>query len=373
MRVLQISKFFPPEHGGIEVCAREIAEGLTDAGIANDVLCCARGRATVRERAPSGYSVVRAGSLGQLHAMSVAPALVGETGRMAADRDVLHVHMPDPMAALAVWRTRPRARLVLHWHSDVIRQRIALRAYAPLQRWLLARADAIVATSAPYAAASATLAPWRDKLAVIPLGISDNAARSRSDRVAALRAGHAGKKMVFALGRMASYKGFEVLIEAAARLGDGCVVRIGGAGPRLDRYRAQVARLGLGERVQLLGPMSDDELITHLHAADLFCLPSTTRAEAFGVAMLEAMAAGRPVVASDIAGSGVPWVNRHGETGLNVPVGDAAALAAGIGQVLDDTALAARMGAAARSRYEREFTAARMTRRFIDLYQRLAA
>lgn len=373
MRLLQISKFFPPEHGGIEACARELAEGFSAAGIANDVLCCARGRATLRERAAAGYGVVRAGSLGLLHSTSMAPALIAETRRAAGDYDVLHVHMPDPMAALAVWRARPRGKLVLHWHSDVVRQRLALKLYGPLQRWLLARADAIVATSEPYAAASRALAPWRDKLAVIPVGIGDNAARLRTDRVAALKACHAGKKIVFALGRMASYKGFDVLIEAAARLSDDRVVLIGGAGPLLDRYRAQVDRLGLAERVRLLGPMTDDDLITHLHGADVFCLPSITRAEAFGVAMLEAMAAGRPVVASDIPGSGVPWVNQDGVTGFNVRLGDAPALAQAIERVLGDDALAARMGAASRQRYRSEFTAAAMTRRFIDLYGRLAA
>jgi hypothetical protein len=59
-------------------------------------------------------------------------------------------------------------RIVLHWHSDVVRQRLMMPLYAPLQRWLLARADAVIATSPPYAEASATLAPWRGKVHVIP-------------------------------------------------------------------------------------------------------------------------------------------------------------------------------------------------------------
>ena len=72
------------------------------------------------------------------------------------------------------------------------------------------------------------------------------------------------------------------------------------------------------------GHINDHELASHFEACDIFCMSSTVRAEAYGVAMLEAMMMGKPAVASDIAGSGVPWVNRHGETGLNVPPATAA-------------------------------------------------
>lgn len=371
MKVLQLSKFFPPIYGGIETVTWELAEGLQAAGAAVDVLCSNQVPRTLRETAPAGYGIVRAGSWGQLLSTSMAPPMVLELLRRRGAYDVVHAHMPDPMAAVALWATRPRARVVVHWHSDVIRQRRALALYRPLQDWLLDRADAIIATSDAYARASSPLAPWLGKVAVVPIGMSDNRPQACRLRAAEVRQRVRGRHLVFALGRMTYYKGFEVLIEAAKQLPDDCAVIIGGHGELLDDYRHRVARAGLGGKVHLPGHIPDDELASYFEACDVFCMPSTLRAEAYGVAMVEAMAVGRPVVASDIIGSGVPWVNLHGRTGLNVPVGDASALAAALVRLLSDDAWRHELGRGARRRYEEEFSAARMTQRVLALYRSL--
>ena len=151
------------------------------------------------------------------------------------------------MAALALRLVQPRALVVVHWHSDIVRQRMSRRLYEPLQRWMLDRADAIVATSENYAGSSPVLQRWRSKVTVIPIGIGDGSGRSSGKRVAALRTFHSGKKIVFALGRMTYYKGFDALIDAAALLPDDCVVVIAGGGALLDRFRARVVALRLDQ------------------------------------------------------------------------------------------------------------------------------
>lgn len=370
-RVLQLAKFYPPEHGGIEAVVQRLSEELHARQWPLTVLCAHRHWRSRDETTPSGIRVVRAGAWGTLLSTSVAPSLMGWTRRLAAQAHIVHVHMPNPLAALALWRARPTARLVVHWHSDVVSQPRALHLYEPLQRWLLARADAVVATSPVYLEHSPALQPWRAKVAVIPLGICDNACLTDPARVAALRARWPGRKIILALGRMAPYKGFDVLVEAAARLPDEAVVLVAGGGALLPRHRARVQALGLGARVHFLGPVSDDELHTLHCAADIFCMPSLSRAEAFGVAQLEAMCAARPVVCSDVPGSGLAWVNRAGETGLTVPPGSPDALAAALGRLLGDDALRMRLGAAARRRYLDHFTASAMVDATAALYRRL--
>ena len=101
-QVLQLSKFYPPVMGGIETVAWEITEGLNRAGTATDVLCSHHAPTTVVERASRGYRVVRASSWGRLLSTSVAPAMLGVLRRLRDDYDVIHLHMPDPMAAMAV-------------------------------------------------------------------------------------------------------------------------------------------------------------------------------------------------------------------------------------------------------------------------------
>lgn len=372
MKVLQVSKFYWPVRGGIESAVFELTEGLNRAGLRTDVLCAHQQAVSETDHFDVGYQVVRAASLGMLLSTSMAPAMVSHLRRLVPDHDVLHLHMPDPMAALALYLVRPRCRVVVHWHSDVIRQRKALKLYGPLQTWLLARADAIVATSQAYVDASAPLQPWRSKVQVIPIGISDSHFRADHVRAAEIRRQYRGRKLVFSLGRMTYYKGFDVLIEAAAALPDDTAVLIGGTGELIDRFRADVARRGLAGKVHLLGEIPEADLPSHFEACDVFCLPSKSRSEAYGIAMVEAMMMGKPIVAADIAGSGVPWVNEPGVTGLNVPVGQPAALAHALAQLLADAPLRQRFGGAARRRYLDEFTAERMTARTIELYHGLA-
>jgi len=373
LKVLHLCKFFPPEPGGMEAVVFELAEGLARRGVDLDVLCAGRERQTVVETRPAGYRVTRAGSWGSFLATSVAPALLGRLRELQQGRDLIHVHMPDPLAALALWHQPTSARVVVHWHSDVVRQRIARRLYEPLQQWLLSRADAIVATSEPYAASSPWLKRWSAKTTVVPIGIGDNADRRDAAAAEAIRRRFGNRRIVFSLGRMSQYKGFDVLIDAAARLPEHCVVVVGGDGELLERHRREVARRGLADRIEFVGRISDQELPAYYQAAHVFCLASTLRSEAYGVAIVEAMAMSTPVVATDIAGSGVPWVNQSGVTGKNVPPGDSKALAEALTEIIDDEALAARYAHAARKRYLKQLTAAAMVDATARLYERVLA
>jgi rhamnosyl/mannosyltransferase len=373
MKVLQLCKFFPPVAGGMESVVFELAEGLAGRGVEVDVLCADLGPQTVTERRAAGYRVTRVGSWGRLLATSVAPALFGEFRRARQGCDIVHVHMPDPLAALALWLAPPSARLVVHWHSDVVRQRIGRIFYAPLQRWLLGRADAVIATSAAYAAASPWLRRWAGKTIVVPIGIGDNAGRRNAAAAEAIRQRFGNRRIVFSLGRMSPYKGFDVLIDAAARLPGHSVVVVGGEGEMFERHRQSVVARGLTDKIVFVGRISDEELPAYFEAAHVFCLASTLRSEAYGVVLVEAMAMGVPVVATDIAGSGVPWVNESGVTGLNVPVGDSKALADALMTIIDDQTLAERFSAAGRRRYLEHFTASAMVDSTLRLYRTLAA
>jgi rhamnosyl/mannosyltransferase len=372
VRVLQLSKFYPPDHGGIEAVARDLSAGLVRAGVQVDVLCASKRRQRVDEVDALGVRVVRAGSFGLWLSTSMAPGLVRELMRRRAEAEVVHVHMPDPLAALAVWAARPTGRVVLHWHSDVVRQRLSRRIYAPLERWLLDRADAVIATSPPYAQSSPSLRRVARKVVVIPIGAPPPVPPS-ARRLERIRQRHGGRRIVFALGRMTYYKGFDVLVAAAQGLPDDVVVVIGGGGADLPRFRALAERAGLTERVRFVGPLSADSVEAYFRLAEVFCMSSTVRAEAYGVAVLEAMARGLPVVATDIPGSGLGWLHQDGITGLRVPPGDPDALARAIKQLLAAPELRARFGQAGQARWAEHFTAETMADQTLALYHRLLA
>jgi rhamnosyl/mannosyltransferase len=371
-RLLQLSKYFPPVDGGIEVIAFELTQGLRALGFATDVLCTDTGGRTVRER-QAGGEVVRAGVLGIALSTPMSPALVLELLRARSRHDVIHLHAPNPMATLALWIARPRARIVVHWHSDVIRQQRAMRLFEPLQTWLLTQASAVIATSERYFDHSPWLQPFANKVRIVPLGI--DVARHRAApaevarKVEALRVRYEGRPIVFSLGRMVPYKGFDDLIEAARRLRSDALVIVGGGGELHQAHRARVRELGLERRIRFVGRLCREDVEAHLSLACAYCLPSNTRAEAFGVAMLEAMALGVPVVATRIEGSGVPWVNQDGVTGYNVEVGNADAMAEALDALARDPARVRTLGDAARRRYLEHFTADRMVATTIGIYR----
>jgi rhamnosyl/mannosyltransferase len=370
MKVLQLSKFYPPFRGGIETAVHALTEGLVSLGISVEVLCSGTRRETQRDEFP-GYRVTRAGSWGRVLSTSMAPELIREMRRRRFTQDVIHVHMPDPMAALALYLNRPDARIVVHWHSDVIRQKISRKLYEPLQTWLLQTADAVVVTTQTYADASGPLQAWLPKLHIIPIGIRDDSAGVNPRRVQAVRRALGGRRLVLAMGRLASYKGFDVLLNAACALPDDHAVVLIGEGECRAALQQQIARHGLHDKVLLTGELDAEDVHAYLAVCDVFCMPSISRAESFGLAMVEAMSFGKPVVATDIPGSGTPNVNIDGRTGYNVPVGMPSALAAALCRVTTQPMMAHAMGQAGRQRFLAEYTADKMTRRTLALYEQV--
>jgi glycosyltransferase involved in cell wall biosynthesis len=143
-----------------------------------------------------------------------------------------------------------------------------------------------------------------------------------------------------------------------------------GTGPLRADLERQIAALGATDKVILAGRQSDAALHALFRRSELFCLSSIERSEAFGVVLVEAMSHGLPIVATQIEGSGVSWVNQDGVTGLNVPVGDPQALADACNQILSSPELRERFARGARQRFEREFAEQVSVDRMLDVYSR---
>lgn len=203
------------------------------------------------------------------------------------------------------------------------------------------------------------------RVVVIHNGIPLEPFEQRTSAEAVPREENGGRPAVaLAVGRLVRRKGFHDLIAAAALLPD-VQVRVAGDGAERAALEAQAAELGLSERVQFLGQR--DDVPELLRACDVFVLPS--QFEGHPLAALEAMAAGRAVVATDSGGTREAVL--HGETGLLVPPGDAVALADAVRDLVADRARARRMGEAGRARVRQEFGASLMAERVTQLYDRL--
>jgi glycosyltransferase involved in cell wall biosynthesis len=367
VRLLQAGKAYHPHIGGIETVMRHVAEGAARARWDSRVLV-AGDRLRTEQQPVAGVDVVRTASAGRVLSLPLAPGYGRALRREAAD--ALIVHEPTLLAALATLGHRREirrrfGRILVWWHSDIVRQGWAGPAYRPVLDGLLDVADEILVATPNHVTSSDTLPRYRDKTTVVPYGI--DVARyemdpERAARVAARRAGLPDAPLVVYAGRLARYKGIGELV-AAMELVPNAHLVVAGRGPCEPLVReSELHRAG---RVTLLPHLDDEAFADLMWAADVFALPSTQPSEAFGIVQLEAMVCGTPVVSFDLP-TGVTWVNRHGETGLVAPLGDVSAYAAAIRELLDDDALRSRLGQQAQDRVTRELTVDHMVERTLE-------
>lgn len=366
MRVLQLGKFHPI-FGGVEKVMYDLTMGL-----GCDMLCASsdKRREFNTISLDGGGRIFVAPTLFKASGTMIAPTMVSWLKRHAREYDLIDIHHPDPMAGLALRLSRFKGKVILHWHSDIIGKGVFCFLYKPIQNWLVRRADKIVGTTPVYVSESPDLKDVQDKTTFIPIGIEP--LRTEGESVEKIRRELEGKKLVFSLGRLIPYKGYEHLIRAASYLPDEYRVVIGGSGPLRNRLQDEIDRLGLSGKVTLAGYMKEEDLPAWFAAADVFVLPSVTKNEAFGIVQIEAMSVGTPVVATKIPGSGVAWVNEDGVSGLNVNPGDPQAIAEAILAITKDEITRRSFSEGASRRFENLFKEELMINKTTELYEKTA-
>lgn len=367
MKILHLGKFYPLK-GGMEKAILDIVNGVSAKGITCDLLCVSTEKPG--EFRLNEYACIYAmPSIGNVNSVGVSPRLITKLRKICANYDIIHIHCPNPMANLALYLSGYKGKVVLHWHSDILKQKYTLKFYQPLQTWLIKRADVIIGTSPVYLENSSFLRGMEHKFRVIPLGCE--AIAPSVNRVSDLRKKYNGKIIVFALGRLVAYKGFSYLIEAAKFLGNDYIVLIGGKGPLYNKLQRQVIEQNLQGKVCLLGALSEDEVVQYYGVCDVFCLSSVWKTEAFGLVQIEAMSCGKPIVATNIEGSGVPWVNKHGYSGLNVQPENSKALAEAIIEITQSAESYHIYSLQARKRYEELFVREQVLTEYERVYTSL--
>jgi rhamnosyl/mannosyltransferase len=334
-RILHVYHDYWPARGGIE----DHLDGLCRAQAQDGeevIVLCANNRPRTLVESIAGVLVIRARAYGRYYT-PFCPSWPIWVRRLHPD--LVHLHLPGPMGEWSTWLARPR-KLVVSLHNDYVRPEWAVRLHRPMHKAVLWRAGAIMVGAPDYAQSSVVLRGLRARVRIVPYGIE-------LDKFAPV---HGARVGVLFAGRLCYYKGIEVLLAAVPTVA--APLTVVGDGPWRPRLEMQALQgVGAG-RARFVGALSEAELIGQLQANRVFAFPSTGRAEAFGIAQLKAMACGLPVVSSNLPG--VAWLNRHEESGLNVPARNPAALAAALNRLLGDNELWNRLSAGAVAR-AREF------------------
>jgi rhamnosyl/mannosyltransferase len=354
MRILHLAKYYWPRSGGMERVVQSLAEGAANLGHEVEVVAVqsfGKRRDAGRRRA----SVTRAFSFGALGSQEIAPGYIAAAWKRA---DVIHVHHPHPLADVATVLRAGRTPVVVTQHADAKRS-----VYHPIARMVLARARAVVVPSRAHLALSQEMRGFETKAEIIPFGIDE----TRWEVVPPTPPG-APPRALF-IGRLVPFKGVDILLRALERVPD-LRLDIVGSGPEGPRLRTLSQALAVADRVKWWGEYPDEDLPRRMADADFLVLPSVTIEEMFGLVVLEAMAAGRPVITTAVP-TAVREVNVPGVTGLEVPLRDVGALAHALETLAHDAALRQKMGDAGRQRVHERFTQSQMAERHIALYERI--
>lgn len=360
--------YFPDPPGGLQEAVRQIALSTARNNVSSQIYTLSPNPIPANLHRPEG-AVVRAKSW-------AAPASCDLGGyssfttfaKACKGSDIVHYQFPWPFADVLHSVVRPINPALMTYQSDVVRQRILGKLYAPLMWRMLKSMRFVVATSPAYAQTSSVLShpSIRERVRVIPNGIDEETYSKESDDSVFQRINVSqGEPYFLFIGVLRYYKGLHTLVQAANQIGARIV--IAGSGPEEKSLRSLVEVCG-AKNVVFAGQVTDGEKNSLLKACRALVLPSHLRSEAFGMVLVEAAIFGRPLISCEI-GTGTSFVNAHEETGFVVPPESPAELANAMNQILRDESLAEQLGIASRSRYERLFSGEVLGKAYSELYR----
>jgi rhamnosyl/mannosyltransferase len=356
IRICHLSKYYPPEPGGIETHVRVLAQAQAQMGAEVDVICVNTRSAAGDASVQTPTVVVQDGAvrvirLGRMMHLSRLDVFTDFSRYFDRDYDVAHLHTPNPAMALHWSMSNHKAPLIVTHHSDIVRQKTLRYLVNPLMHSVYRQATQILTASPTYLAGSNFLRHHEDRVEMLAYGLDLSIYQQPSATAIAyaktLKANYPGP-LWLSVGRLVYYKALHIAI-AALQWVPGTLIIVG-QGKLADALKRQAAELGVSDRIVWLAYLNQDQLVGAYHAATALWFPSNARSEAFGLVQVEAMASGCPVINADIPHSGVTWVSRHGQEGLTVPLNNATALAAAANSLLMQPQLYAQLVRASRAR-----------------------
>jgi len=357
MKVALAAPYFHPHIGGVESHVLALAKELTKKGHAITVFTSRHDRSLDLREDVDGIDVRRVPMRAILFQTPMTPKLVREIE--LEDWDVIHSHSPPPLTSYYAAKASKRsgAPLVHTHHCDpelpsTVGRMVTWFYNRTLLSATLRRAARIIVYTESYAATS--LAIWKYPTVCVPTGIDIQKFGPHIDG-SAIRSRHRleDRKVVLFVGRLTEHKGLQTLIEAAPMLPEDTAFVLVGPGEFPRAWSRLMRELGVQDRFLKVGKVPESDLPAYYSACDLLVLPSVSRLEAFGLVLVEAMASGKPVVASDIPG--VRDVLKDGVTGLLAEPFSARDLAEKLNAIISDDRLAAEMGRKARLHAEEHY------------------
>ena len=319
-KILHISKYYYPFSGGTEQIARDVVLALKGE-YEQKVIAFNDGKEDKLDIV-DGIEVTKCGCFTKIAAQSLSVSYGKHLHKVMKEfnPDIVVFHYPNPFVTALLLRElkNTKAKLVVYWHLDIVRQKYLKLLFAPQNRSLLARADKVIATSPNYIEGSKWLQSVKEKCIVVPNCINVERMTITPEiekRAAEIRKENKDKTICVAVGRHTENKGFTYLVQASKLLDDKFRIFITGKGELTEKLHEEAKG---DTKITFTGRIDDVELKALILASDIFCFPSITKNEAFGLALAEGMYYKKPAVTFTIPGSGVNYVSLDKVTGIEV-------------------------------------------------------
>lgn len=355
-KILHISKYYYPFVGGVEQTARDIVNALKDEY--EQKVFCFNHEDENREDKVDGIDIVRCHCQCKISSQSLSLSYGKKLKAIMKEfkPDYVIIHYPNPFGTYYLLKyLTPNIRLIVYWHLDIVKQKILGKLFHYQNLELIRRADCVIATSPNYIDGSPYLSKVKEKCVIIPSCINEKRLAITKCSITLskkIKQRNQGKIICLAVGRHVEYKGFEYLVRASKLLDSNIVIYITGTG---ERTKDLIALKEDDKKVNFIGLVDDDTLKAYYLAADIFCFPSITKNEAFGLALAEAMYYGNPAVTFNIKGSGVNYVSLDRVTGIEVENRNVELYAKAIKELSNNKNLREEYGKAAQNRVKENF------------------
>jgi rhamnosyl/mannosyltransferase len=367
MKVLHVFKtYYPDTHGGTEQFIHQLTKATANMGVDNTVFTLsskAKGFTFIK-----GIRVFQALKTAETFNMPWSISGFFDFRKIARQHDLIHFHHPWPFADLMYLFFLRGKPAIVTYHLDLVRSKPILIIYSILKKLFFKYLQTIVVTSDAYGKSSQQLLNYENKLQVIPIGIDEKDYPLPSNSLVQKWRETLGDDFILFIGAFRYYKGLHDLIYAS--LNSKCKIVLLGDGPMWQDIHDLVIKLKITSQVLMLGALDDLDKMAILTLAKGLVLPSNSRAEAFGICLLEGMMLSKPLISTELS-TGTSWVNQHGVTGLVVPPCRPDLLAHALNWIIANPQLAKEMGKQGRARFDSLFNAKSMALAYFKVYTKI--
>jgi len=366
MQIVHIFKtYFPDTMGGCEQVIKNIALSTAKYGCTHKLLTVTP-KSTAKVDKLDKISVSRYPRTLNFSSCPISWQLYKNFKHEIQNADILHYHFPWPYADFLHLTSKVKAKSIVTYHSDIIKQKSLNFFYKPIMHKFFQKMDAIIPTSQNLLDTSPSLSRYKEKCTPIPIGIDESSYFPlQQDRIVFFKQKF-GNNFILFIGALRYYKGLEFLLKAL--LNTKVKVVIAGDGPMKKSLKQQALALQLSN-VHFLDFVTNEEKSALLNLCRAVVLPSHLRSEAFGIALIEGLMFGKPLISTEL-GTGTSYVNEDKKTGFVVQAGNVSELRIAIETLFNNPVLAEQMGQESRRRFEKYFMAEQMGYSYFQLYKK---